>query len=217
MPVSRQWSPCATPPFPRSGPAKHGSPTSSVLRRRYDFLHRIPAHLLVSLAGTTSTSAFVLAEALPCGRRHHTGLDLWSAGGPMSRQSSRGRIQDLPGSLTILPVPLPSSRTPVGSTPLANHGVSMLPPRRRPRRLQRLELFRGLPLGFSTCCLRFKSPLAGTQARLASGWPALSLYRAGVEPAGPLRKVSGHLHGLPPFQGFPWRYFDRRRSAASSG
>src|SRR6266508_6922513 len=136
--------------------------------------------------------------------------------GPLfSRWSAPARvawtIRDLPGSLTILPVPLPSSRTPVGSTPLANHGVSMLPPRRRPRRLQRLELFRGVPLGFSTCCLRFKSPLAGTQARLASGWPALSLYRAAVEPAGPLRKVSGHLHGLPPFQGFPWRDFDRLR------
>ena len=68
----------------------------------------------------------------------------------------------------------------------------MLPPRRRPRRLRQLELFRGLPLGFSTGCLRFKSPIAGTQARLASGWPA-RLYRAGVEPAGPPRKVSDHM------------------------
>jgi hypothetical protein len=76
-------------------------------------------------------------------------------------------------------------------------GAPMLPPRRRPRRLQRLELFRGLPLGFSTCCPRFKSPLAGTQAGLASGWPA-RLYRTGVEPAGSLRKVSDHMIFLLP-------------------
>src|SRR5262249_53388556 len=68
----------------------------------------------------------------------------------------------------------------------------MLPPCRRPRRLRRLELFRGLPLGFSTCCLRFKAPVARNQARLASGRPA-RLYRAGVEPAGSLRKVSGYM------------------------
>src|SRR3984893_6057355 len=50
----------------------------------------------------------------------------------------------------------------------------------------------GLPRGFSTCCLRFTSGVATTHAKLASGWPA-RLYREGVEPSGPLQKVSDHI------------------------
>jgi hypothetical protein len=46
----------------------------------------------------------------------------------------------------------------------------------------------GLPRGF-TCCLRFTSDVATTHARLASGGRA-RLYRKGVEPSGPLQKVS---------------------------
>ena len=49
----------------------------------------------------------------------------------------------------------------------------------------------GLPRGFGTCCLRFKSGVATTPAKLASGWPA-RLYREGVEPSGSLQKVSDH-------------------------
>src|SRR5262249_22749443 len=40
-----------------------------------------------------------------------------------------------------------------------------------------------------TCCLRFKTGVATTPARLASGWLA-RLYREGVEPSGSLQKVS---------------------------
>ena len=43
--------------------------------------------------------------------------------------------------------------------------------------------------GFSTRCLRFKTGVATTPARLASGWLA-RLYREGVEPSGSLQKVS---------------------------
>ena len=50
----------------------------------------------------------------------------------------------------------------------------------------------GLSRGFSTCCLRFKSGVATTHAKLASGWLA-RLYREGVEPSGSLRKVSDHI------------------------
>ena len=50
----------------------------------------------------------------------------------------------------------------------------------------------GLPRGFSTCCLRFTSGVATTHAKLASGWLA-RLYREGVEPSGPLQKVSDHI------------------------
>jgi hypothetical protein len=41
-------------------------------------------------------------------------------------------------------------------------------------------------------CLRFKSDVATTPAKLASGWLA-RLYREGVEPSGPLQKASGHI------------------------
>src|SRR6476646_2489337 len=50
----------------------------------------------------------------------------------------------------------------------------------------------GLSRGFSTCCLRFKSGVATTHAKLASGWLA-RLYREGVEPSGSLQKVSDHI------------------------
>jgi hypothetical protein len=43
--------------------------------------------------------------------------------------------------------------------------------------------------GFSTRCLRFKSDVATTRAKLASGWLA-RLYREGVEPSGSQQKVS---------------------------
>jgi hypothetical protein len=46
----------------------------------------------------------------------------------------------------------------------------------------------GLLRGFNTCCLRFKSGVAITYAKLASGWLA-RLYREGVEPSGSLQKI----------------------------
>src|ERR1700747_2383508 len=49
--------------------------------------------------------------------------------------------------------------------------------------------FGALSRGFGTRCLRFKTGVATTPARLASGWLAC-LYREGVEPSGSLQKVS---------------------------
>src|SRR5262249_35276871 len=66
---------------------------------------------------------------------------------------------------------------------------SMLPPRFPRQGLQRLMNFGALSGGFGTCCLRFKTGVATTPARLASGWLA-RLYREGVEPSGSLQKVS---------------------------
>ena len=57
--------------------------------------------------------------------------------------------------------------------------------------------------GFGTCCLRFKSDVATTHAKLASGWLAC-LCREGVEPSGPLQKVSDHI-SRPPFLDLSWR------------
>jgi len=67
----------------------------------------------------------------------------------------------------------------------------MLPSRFPRRRLQRFMNFGAQSRGFGTCCLRFKSDVATTHAKLASGWLA-RLYREGVEPSGSLQKVSDH-------------------------
>src|SRR5499427_468338 len=76
---------------------------------------------------------------------------------------------------------------------LASLSVSSMPPPRFPRRrLQRLMNFGALLRSFGTCCLRFKSGVATTPAKLASGWLA-RLYREGVEPSGSLQKVSDHI------------------------
>ena len=115
---------------------------------------------------------------------------------------SRGHERDLPGSQAIRPVPLPRSRTPAEpTTPRLLTVSSMLPPLPSQRGLQPLEIS-GLPRGFSTCCLRFTNGVANIHAKLASGWLA-RLYREGVEPSGPLQKVSGHSH--PPFLDLAWR------------
>src|SRR5262245_36620063 len=73
---------------------------------------------------------------------------------------------------------------------------SMLPPRFPRQELQRLMNFGALLRGFGTCCLRFKTGVATTPARLASGWLA-RLYREGVEPSGSLQKVSDRSLILP--------------------
>jgi hypothetical protein len=69
--------------------------------------------------------------------------------------------------------------------------LPMPPPASKHRRPQRKIISR-LTQGFSIRCLRFKSSVAAAPARLASGWRAAP-YREGVEPSGPLRKVSGHI------------------------
>ncbi len=121
--------------------------------------------------------------------------------------SSRGRIRGLPGSLAVLPMPLPSSRTPVGPPLKSHYSRRVLPPQRRKRGLRRLERFRGLPLGFSTRCLRFKSSVARPlQDSLPAGWLSFAA-RASI----PLNRFNrfpiNQSHDLPPLQGLPWRYF----------
>ena len=69
----------------------------------------------------------------------------------------------------------------------------------------------GLSRGFNTCCLRFKSGVAITHAKLASGWLA-RLYREGVEPSGSLQKVSDHIL-VPLF----WIYPGARKAGCPSG
>ena len=78
---------------------------------------------------------------------------------------------------------------------------SMLPPRFPRQGLQRLMNFGALSRGFGTCGLRFKTGVATTPARLASGWLA-RLYREGVEPSGSLQRFQ-IIH--PPFLDLAWR------------
>lgn len=184
--VARQWFSSRDASLPSTGSrwAQFPGVTSTMKALRLPAPHGPDAHGVRDRAPRLSPR-FVLAEALPPGRSDRAGLDQlvtrWSYG---SGLLSRGRKRVLPGSLAILPIPLPSSRTPVGPPLESHYSRRVLPPQRRKRGLRRSELFRGLPLGFSTCCLRFKREWA--PARLASGWLA-SLYRAGVEPAGPLQ------------------------------
>jgi hypothetical protein len=101
--------------------------------------------------------------------------------------------------------PLPRSRTP--AEPLRPRHLlvaSVLPPPKEQRRLRRHKHI-GATAGLQRLLPTLRELCCQAQARLASGWLA-HLFRAGVEPAGSLRKVSDHLHGLPPFQVLPCRY-----------
>jgi len=138
-----------------------------------------------------------LAVALPRNWRRRAGLDLCSAGGPIPGSASRGRIRDLPDSLTILPMPLPSSRTPVGSTPPRHTGGVDAAPAARTTRAPAFRAISRLTTGLQHLLSTLQELCYQAPARLASGWPAC-LYRAGVEPAGSLRKVSDHMIFLLP-------------------
>lgn len=119
--------------------------------------------------------SFVLAAALPRGRRHHAGQGPCSAGAPFPGAPSRGRIRDLPGSLTILPMPLPGSRTPVGPAPLASHEAPVLPPPRGQRRLRTIRAISGLATGL-------QHPLSTLQEH-PCGCPCKTRFRlAGSQP-----------------------------------
>ena len=105
---------------------------------------------------------------------------------------SRGRERDLPGSQAIHPVPLPRSSTPAEPTiPRLFDGLVDAAPALPTAKASALMNFGAQSRGFSTRCLRFKSDVATTHAKLASGWLA-RLYRGGVEPSGSLQKVSDH-------------------------
>jgi hypothetical protein len=53
------------PPFPPPGPGEPGSPSSSVVRRRYDFLPAQSCSLMVSVAGSTGSSCVRVRRSAP--------------------------------------------------------------------------------------------------------------------------------------------------------
>ena len=188
------------PLFPRSGPGESGSPMSQVLLRCYDFPPRISGHLFASLPGSTRSSSVRVSQlALPEGRR---------ASGPGHLFNRRPNLPvclhvDVSGTSQVprrsIPCLCPALRPRPNRRSLASLTVaSVLPPRFPRRRLQRFMNFGAQLRGFGTCCLRFKSDVATTPARLASGWLA-RLYREGVDPSGSLQKVSDHSSS---FSGF---------------
>src|SRR6516162_3657372 len=180
------------PRFPRSGPGKSSSPMSQVLLRCYDFPPRISGHLFASLPGSTRSSSLRVSQlALPVGSEGTSGP------GPLFNRRPKLPVHshvDVSGTsqvprrsiLCLCPAlrPRPNRRS-LDSLTVS----SMLPPRFPRQELQRLMNFGALSRGFGTCCLRFKTGVATTPARLASGWLA-RLYREGVEPSGSLQKVS---------------------------
>src|SRR2546423_7094624 len=181
-----------TPLFPRSGPGESGSPMSQVILRCYDFPARIPGHLLVSLPGSTLPSSVRVSQlALPEGRRVPSGPgSLFNRRPelPVYFHVGVSGISQVPRQ--SIPCLCPALRPRPNRRSLASLTVSsMLPPRFPRQELQRSMNFGALSRGFGTCCLRFKTGVATTPARLASGWLA-RLYREGVEPSGSLQKVS---------------------------
>src|SRR5262245_14649548 len=196
------------PLFPRSGPGESGSRMSPVILRCYAFPSRIHGRLFVSLPGSTLPSSVRVSQlALPEGRR--------VLSGPGSLFNRRPKLPahffcvDVSGisqvprrSILCLCLglrPRPNRRS------LASLTVpSMLPPRFPRQALQRSMTFGSLSRGIGICCLCFKTGVATTPARLASGWLA-RLYREGVEPSGSLQKVSDRSQSHPPFLDLSWR------------
>ena len=149
---------------------------SQVLLRCYDFPPRISGHLFASLPGSTRSSSLRVSQlALP--RSEGT-----SGPGPLfnrrpdlpvrSHVDVNGTSQVPKRSILCL---CPALRPRPNRRSLASLTVaSVLPPRFPRRRLQRFMNFGAQLRGFGTCCLRFKSDVATTPAKLASGrlaWP----------------------------------------------
>jgi hypothetical protein len=169
-------------PVPRSQRYYEGATTSHPL---------ISGRSLVRSRSPPDSSRFVLAAALPEGRRSLPGPGFGLAGCPSFRLLSCGREWDLSGLQAILPVPLLRSRTPVEPTcprPVGHIGAA---PAGWTAKASAMSDF-----GANTQ-LRHTLPYASrgrcrTRARLASSWPA-SLCWEGVEPPGSRREVSARV------------------------
>src|SRR6516164_2090110 len=163
------------PLFPRSGPGESSSPMSQVLlasRSAYPvaYLFRFraprdpPCFVSRNLRSRKARGTF-LARSLFTRRPNQ----------PVCSHVDVNGISQVPRRsvpcLCLALRPRPNRQS------LATHTVSsLLPPRFPRRRLQRLMNFGAQSRGFSTRCLRFKTGVATTPARLASGWLA-RLYR----------------------------------------
>ncbi len=184
-----------TPRFPPAGPDGHGSPPSAVLSGRYDFLPPHVLRLIVfasRLRGLLPAEVRVRPRALPPPRRRRRRTGVWISCWPsLSSFLAHGQGQDLPGFLAIHPVTLRRSTTPDDPLRLACNGASGAAPTRLTMKASSIYDFEASSAALSPAVYasRRALPLA-MQDSLPAGW--LRLCRAGVEPAGPLRKVSAH-------------------------
>src|SRR5271169_3912570 len=166
----------------------HGTPLPSIGSRRVQFpdvtgpieVLRLPAtHLRSLICFASGVHAIFLVRvsqlALPEGwRAFRAGVNC-STGDPICRCVARGRERDLPGSQTIHPMPLPRSTTPAEPTiPRLFDGSVDAAPTLPTAKASALMNFGAQSRGFGTCYLRFKSDVATTHAKLASGWLARS-------------------------------------------
>ena len=151
-----------------------------------------PSLLWLRSRGPRAPPAFVLAEALPAGAEVAVGPG--TIYGPLpvpavAPVDASGTSQVPWRSVPCLcPAPGPrSSRRDLASGGLLDAAPGFHKPKASTgRKISRLTQ------GFSIRCLRFTSDVAATHARLVPAG-GLRLYREGVEPSGPLRKVSGHI------------------------
>ena len=161
---------------------------------------RINGRLFGSLPPPTGTSwGLCLAAALLEDRRSLPGQGSFAfagdpcSGSPLNTWTRLGSLRS-PGDPSRASAAFQDpGRTDV-SLPLT--ATSMLPPLSGRRRLRRYRISGLTPAASAPALLRFALPLL-SRARLASGWLA-SLCREGVEPSGPLWKVSARIHDLPP-------------------
>ena len=195
-----------TPRFPPAGPDGHGSPPSTVLSGRYDFLPPHVLRLIVfasRLRGLLPAEVRVRPRALPPPRRRRRRTGVWISCWPsLSSFLAHGQGQDLPGSLAIHPVTLRRSTTPDDPLRLACNGASGAAPTRLTMKASSIYRFRGFLRRFVTRCLRFTTGVAARHARLASGWLAAPL------PGGCRTRwiaTKGFSSWHPPFQDFAWR------------
>lgn len=144
-----------TPPFPPPGPGEPGSPSLSVLRRRYDFPLAQTRFLMFSVAGPTRPSSVRVRQGAPdelgggssgpehlFSRRSVPGtLHPWARAGshrfPDDPSQAFALLQDpgradTPSPLAVVPMPPPAR------------------PDRRPQRVNNLEANTGLQLPLST-------------------------------------------------------------------
>ena len=173
-----------------------GSPPSTVLSGRYDFL--LPHGLrLIGFASRLRRRlpGFVSAMSAPAAvqARRRAGVFVGHAGSPLSSVLARGQEQDLPSSLAIHPVTLRRSTTPDDPLRLADSGASGAAPTTLNN-----EGVIASPIS------RLTPPLRHLLSTLHDGrcrTPCKTRFRlagcafAGreVEPAGPRREVSVHV------------------------
>ena len=124
--------------------------------------------------------------------RRRAGVWIVHAGRPFSSVLAHGQGQDLPGSLAIHPVTLRRSTTPDDPSRLAVSGASGAAPGRLTPKASSFRPISRLRDASSPAVYASRRALPhAMQDSLPAG--GLRLCRAGVEPAGSLREVSGHL------------------------